>query len=345
MAEMPASLSDGPMYGLRRPASVLSFVIVLLWAAVVLRPATACACAIDPATTNAHQPTIAEAKEAFRQAGANQLPGDYEPIPDIETGPTEPPQMQRASIPCAVLYAVGWIESSWHQADHVPRGGSGPVLQSFDCGYGVMQITSGMREWDVGIPAAKQLRIANEYGYNIAWGAKMLVEKWNVLPWRCDASVCGYRITWSAISPRDPTVIEDWYTTLWAYNGYAFSNNPNNCTTNPDGPGDNYCFRTPYTDPSWPSRPRWWYTYPELVFGLIVNPPYEDGVRLWDPVPLPWPRNEYFGYCPYDEGTIICPRYILRSDAFSGAAHTAPCTSALPPLPFRFFLPFVPKNQ
>ncbi len=52
-------------------------------------------------------------------------------------------------IPPVILKAIAWIESGWAQVSYgpppVPYGGVGPVLASHDCGYGLMQVTSGMQ--------------------------------------------------------------------------------------------------------------------------------------------------------------------------------------------------------
>ena len=51
-------------------------------------------------------------------------------------------------IPPVLLKAIAWIESGWAQASYDPPvqyGQVGPVLSSHDCGYGIMQVTSGMQ--------------------------------------------------------------------------------------------------------------------------------------------------------------------------------------------------------
>jgi hypothetical protein len=52
-------------------------------------------------------------------------------------------------IPPVIFKSIAWIEASWQHAappggPAVPWGGVGAVIRSFDCGYGLGQITSGM---------------------------------------------------------------------------------------------------------------------------------------------------------------------------------------------------------
>src|SRR3990172_5824686 len=149
----------------------------------------ACAegCAVQGA--QAQQPTLSEMTTAFTQAG---------------------------TTPCALLKAIAYVESSWHQATYsAALGSTGPTLVSFDCGYGIMQITSGMRNRG-DLPNDVQERIAIDYLYNIGWGAKMLIDKWNLAP--TYAPVVG---------DRNPAVAEAWYFAVWGFNGWSISNNPN----------------------------------------------------------------------------------------------------------------------
>jgi len=229
----------------------------------------ACAegCAVQGA--QAQQPTLSEMTTAFTQAGTNTLPSGYFSLPLIEAGPQG--ALQAGSAPCALLKAIAYVESSWHQATYsAARGSTGPTLVSFDCGYGIMQITSGMRNRG-DLPNDVQERIAIDYLYNIGWGAKMLIDKWNLAP--TYAPVVG---------DRNPAVAEAWYFAVWGFNGWSISNNPNYCDRDNGG---QLCPRPPFNG----SQNRTDYPYQELVWGYAANPPMEGGARLWDPAALTLP--------------------------------------------------------
>ena len=220
------------------------------------------ACAIGGAT--AYQPLTSEVATTMEGAGCLQLGPNYPSPPQIEAGPNS--TLQTAFMPAIILKAIGYTESSWHQAYYTtPRGSSGPALVSGSCGYGIMQITSGMRNPGE-LPSNVQQAIAQDYVYNIAYGAKMLVEKWNYGP--------NYQ---STIGDRDPYVGEDWYYAVWAYNGWSSRNDPRN----PD---------LPYPRPVWNSPnsfTRDKYPYQELVWGYAAYPPS----GLWQAVALTLPPN------------------------------------------------------
>ncbi|SCF43349.1 hypothetical protein GA0070564_10996 [Micromonospora mirobrigensis] len=105
-----------------------------------------------------------------------------------------------------------------------------------DCGYGVGQVTDGMRKagkekpGETARPADHQRAIALDYAANIAAALQILQDKWNQ--------------TYNAnlrINNADPTRIENWYFAAWAYNsgfypdkgdgspwGVGWGNNPIN---------------------------------------------------------------------------------------------------------------------
>ncbi len=202
---------------------------------------------------------------AYELAANNQLfPDDPSfALPPLETGPRSSGSTATTApyIPPVILKAISYIESGWAQASYDPLvkyGETGPVLVSADCGYGLMQVTSGMQNVS-GIPSLAQTMIGSDYAYNIARGAQILAAKWNAAP----------ELT-PIVGDRDPHVIEDWYFALWAYNGLAFRNHPMN-------PGYD-ASRPPYD--CGPDTPRD-YPYQELIFGCIANPPLRDGVPLW----------------------------------------------------------------
>src|SRR3990170_7583323 len=173
-------------------------------------------------------------------------------------------------IPPVLLKSIAWIESGWSQGSYDPLvkyGEVGPVLSSHDCGYGIMQVTSGMQNV-TGVPTLDQAMIGGHYAFNIARGARILADKWNLAP--------EYR---PYVGSRNTQIIEDWYYALWAYNGFAFKNHPLNPVFNPN--------REAYRCDG--AQPRSAYPYQELVLGCVANPPWRGGSPLWpaQPVHLP----------------------------------------------------------
>jgi hypothetical protein len=217
--------------------------------------------------------------KAFELAGRNKLlpgvPGFA--LPAMETGPRSAgsSQMRGGYIPPVLIKAIAWIEAGWSQADYsVAYGSYGPALISHDCGYGLMQVTTGMQNAS-GLPTVNQSMIGGHFAYNIARGAQILIDKWNHAP--------EYR---PIVGARDPAVLENWYYAVWSYNGFSYKNHPYNsqypanrlpysCGPSSDGLGHN----------------RTHYPYQELVFGCIANPPVIDGVRLWTPQAITMPNR------------------------------------------------------
>jgi MYXO-CTERM domain-containing protein len=171
-------------------------------------------------------------------------------VADINEGCGKPmPKRPIAAVfPCELLKAIAMAESGWKQfcvpttpADQ--KGGAERTIISFDCGYGVGQVTSGMHKGEM--PAYDRGRVAGEALYSLATGASILAAKWRAT---------------SCVGDNVPKVIEDWYIATWAYNGLAYSNNPNN---------PNYDAARPACDPSkgCGSRP-----YQEKVWGWMEFP-------------------------------------------------------------------------
>ncbi len=214
----------------------------------------------SPTPTLACAPPDQQAVAAAFDLAANGLLGT--PWPQYPA-----PSPVRA-IPPSLLKAVGWVESGWRQ--FTP---SGRPLLSFDFGYGIMQITSGMAgafanptgTLDPGV----QTEIASDYQYNIAFGARALAEKWDSVP---------------KIGDGNPSVVENWYYALWAYNGWGWVNNPNNPRFQRRG--------TPATFPAT-------YPYQERVLYLVAHPPRDRyGNPLWGAVQVSLPPRSTIGSTP-----------------------------------------------
>ena len=208
--------------------------------------------------------------DAQRLAAANALfPEDPDfQLPALTAGAERFDDLG-AAIPAEILYAIGWIESATNQtAIEVPYGQLGPSLVSFDCGYGIMQVTSSIVN-DGGLPSRYEALVGTHFAYNIAAGARILAEKWN------DAF-------YPSVGAHDPRFIESWYYALWAYNGWAGVNHPLNPIYDP--------FRSVYDCRGRANE----YPYQERVLGCIINPPEVDGSRLWEPVPVSLPDRVAF---------------------------------------------------
>ncbi|HCP46947.1 MAG TPA: hypothetical protein DIU15_12950, partial [Deltaproteobacteria bacterium] len=147
--------------------------------------------------------------ELAAEAGLGSAAPDY---PEIGIGNPSTSTVP-ATIPCRLLKSIGWTESAWTQFCAAGCGLSGSTIISFDCGFGVTQITSGMSTGSMGSFLFDPARVAAETDYNIGTGAGILAAKWRVVPY---------------IGDNQPDVVEHWYYATWAYNGFAYVNNPNN---------------------------------------------------------------------------------------------------------------------
>lgn len=206
--------------------------------------------------------------------------------PRAERTTTADPSLR---IPPSIYKSIVWVESNWSNGSgSVPWGGTGPVLRSFDCGYGLGQVTTGMANGS-GFPSAKQAAVGTHFLFNIAEGVRILADKWNSAP--------KYR---PIAGNGDPAALEDWYYAVWSYNGFAFSNHPLNPARDPlRGGGEAspvyHCYE--------PSAPGYQtnsngglmfgygdYTYPERVYGCMRYPPATpDGQQGWTPPAQPPP--------------------------------------------------------
>jgi hypothetical protein len=182
-----------------------------------------------------------------------------------------------------------------------------------DCGYGVSQMTDGMRlaghekPGETALPWVKQKAIATDYVANVAAGLQMLQRKWN--------EVQGEGLT---LNNNDPAKPENWFFAVWAYNsGYHFRGEPDsagayglgwqNNPANPKYPETRPTFGTYATDFAHPQD----WPYPEKVLGFAGNTPSifeapgvevpmfrpawwnggSDGGRTWKEAMRPFPQH------------------------------------------------------
>jgi len=196
-------------------------------------------------------------------------------------GAPEPLHDVPARFPCELLKSIAMVESGWRQfcvpttpSDQV--GGPSRTIISFDCGYGIGQVTSGMHSGEN--PDFDRAKVASDPTYNLATGTRILAGKW---------------IATQCVGDNQPTVIEDWYTATWAYNGLAYVNNPNN---------PNYDSNRGVYDPAVNNA----CPYQERVFGRIENP--TNG--MWPSVALAYPN-------PGDCGNSGAPPKLPEPDCAS----------------------------
>ncbi len=272
-----------------RKLIVSTLLVSAVLAAVMLVPRTdtpsADACAFDPRRPHAYEAT--QQRSAYLLAidavSVNQLfPNDSRfRLEPVKRGTRSSFVEGTPFVPATLLKAIAWVESNMAMsARSTPWTAIGTGLVSFDCGHGIMQVTTGMTVplGNNGRASERQTLIATHYAYNIARGTQILIEKWNSAPQQ--RPIAG------TDTNADPTIIENWYYAVWGYNGFT-------------GPGANQSNHP--MDPqfsSWPragfncsgnqSRSR--YPYQELVWGCMANPPTAAGQQLWEPVPATLPN-------------------------------------------------------
>ncbi len=152
---------------------------------------------------------------------ASYTPQGMFPRTTLTGGGTIPPQI--------VLGVLMQESNMWQASRYTQPGNTGnPLIGNFygsitniweinyskaDCGYGVGQITDGMRiaghekPGETALPYAQQQAIALDYTANIAKAVQMLGQKWNHL------KALGITINNGSASS-----IENWFATVWAYN-------------------------------------------------------------------------------------------------------------------------------
>lgn len=258
----------------------------------------------DPHTM-VYQPTPRQVEWAADMAVQNQLhtarPANFkdfglpsyapqEMFPDLVTHGTD-------HVPVQVLLGILAQESNlWQASGHVLSGEFGnPLVGNFygqplydanpandweihwdqsDCGYGVAQVTDGMRMAGHEKPGETALRpdqqraVAMDYATNIAAALQILEIKWNQL---FDAKML--------LNGGDGSMLENWFLAAWAYNsglhpdqgdqspwGVGWANNP----INPNYPANRHPFldNNTYSDAAHPQD----WPYEEKVMGWAAWP-------------------------------------------------------------------------
>lgn len=111
---------------------------------------------------------------------------------------------QKRAIPRVILKSIARVESVY---EHFNSNGS-PLISGSS--IGLMQVNNRNLGYDSN-------KLKYDIKYNIEAGADVLLNKW---------SMSSYQDV-SSVGNMDPNVLENWYFALWAYNGWASSNNPN----------------------------------------------------------------------------------------------------------------------
>ncbi|MFG3210889.1 hypothetical protein [Streptomyces tendae] len=203
-----------------------------------------------------------------------------------------------------------------------------------DCGYGVGQVTDGMRlagfekPGEKSLSPAQQKAVALDYTVNIAASMYILADKWN------EVHTAGQTIT---VNNDDPSKPENWFAALWNYNlgfnpnkgdgkpwGLGWYNNP----ANPFYPPSRHPFMT---DPHDAAKPQDW-PYEEKVMGWAAWS-MDTGYSYGTDGRQDWPGESGYGTAGFRPAWWVneLQRDLIKPplDAFCNSANN--CSSTSPP--------------
>ncbi len=236
-----------------------------------------CAVPRNDPRLQAMQPRPAEVEWAVDQAVRQTLHPSF-PLPSLSGGGRVPAQImlgilaQESNFWQASRYAVPGVPGNPLVGNYYgyDRSSADPAAwwqiddQHADCGYGIAQVTTGMRQGDM--PIATQELIATDFKANIGRGLQILIDKWNQT-----------RAAGLIVNSGNPMYLENWFYALWAYNtglyeqgangqpwGVGWLNNP----INPLYPPNRHAFLD--GSPADAATPQQW-PYPERVLGFAAN--------------------------------------------------------------------------
>ncbi|RNC63045.1 MAG: N-acetylmuramoyl-L-alanine amidase LytC [Candidatus Dichloromethanomonas elyunquensis] len=109
-------------------------------------------------------------------------------------------------VPAEILKAIAYHESGWRQWDS-----KGNVVANYASPkpyLGIMQV-GAYNASDTAVVS----KLKSDIAFNIAYGADVLISKWEMTP---------------RIGDGDRSKLENWYFAIWAYNSWSTRNNPNN---------------------------------------------------------------------------------------------------------------------
>ncbi|NLI92274.1 MAG: transglycosylase SLT domain-containing protein [Peptococcaceae bacterium] len=116
---------------------------------------------------------------------------------------------QEKQVPAEILKAIAYHESGWRQWDS-----KGNVVANYASAkpyLGIMQVGA----YDASDTATIS-KLKSDIAFNIAYGADVLLSKWDMTP---------------RIGDGDKSKLENWYFAIWAYNTWSTRNNPNNAAS------------------------------------------------------------------------------------------------------------------
>jgi hypothetical protein len=250
-------------------------------------PTPTCAVPRNDPAAQALQPSPNMVEWAVDQAVHGNLAVQSSTFPkhSVAGGGTVPAQLFLAIL----AQESNLSEASWHA---VPGDTGNPLVSDYygnrrtdgstdintidytrsDCGYGIGQVTTGMRATDTVYSHAAQIAIGTDYKANIAAALNILIDKWNQV--HNDPAGASW------VNNGDADYVENWYLAIWAYNsgfhpsseaganhghwGVGWLNNP----ANPVYPYNRHRFLADYGDASHPSD----WSYPEKVMGWVEVP-------------------------------------------------------------------------
>lgn len=253
--------------------------VVFSPASIPVEAVAVCAVARNDPSIQVYQPRPAEVEWAVDQAVRGGLTTPF-PVTALAGG---------GRVPAQVMLGVLAQESNFWQASKytVPGVYGDPLIANYygvdnyssvpgawwmvdyanaDCGYGIAQVTDGMRIGDMDY--SLQRAIATDYQVNITRGLDILIDKWNQT-----------RAAGMTINDGDPAYLENWFYAVWAYNsgfhpfssvdpslpwGVGWVNNP----INPLYPANRRPFLAATAADA--AHPQDW-PYPERVLGFAAN--------------------------------------------------------------------------
>lgn len=224
----------------------------------------------------------------------------YAPNSDFPLIPLDHPSGDSwDTVPRSVFEAIMAQESNWDQASwHAPKGVAGdPLVADYygaagtitsidyanaDCGYGISQVTDGMRVGDTSLSVHGQMKVAVDYQENIAAGLQILETIWNQL--YSDGIIANN---------GDPQYLENWYYAAWAYNSGiepTGSYDPSGCTAGPSCTGPDGTWGLGWANnPENPAYPPNRDPYLQDTYADAAHPgdwPYQERVMGWMASPL-----------------------------------------------------------
>lgn len=248
--------------------------------------------AADLAVRNLLTDTLATRSANWKQTGMGAAWSPQGLFPSI---PLAGPAAAGKRVPAQIVLGVLAQESNmWQASKHTLPGQYGnPLVGNYyglkvydgdssndwdidwnkvDCGYGVGQVTDGMRTDSTMHTAFQKRAIAVDYATNVARAVQILQGKWNEL---------HNLPTPMTVNNDDPLKLENWYLALWNYNlgfnapggtpgseqwGMGWLNNP----ANPKYPIDRapFLFNNHYADAATPQN----WPYQEKVLGWAAWP-------------------------------------------------------------------------